>query len=121
MTPRAISLYRSILKAHGSKLPADLRQLGNAYVRNEFKLHKTVTHEQRLADFYQSWDEYLQMMAKQTPRGKVGREMRENERKYLSDEQKDKLVELQEEIKKDINEVGAGSNSRSKPTGRLDG
>ncbi len=37
-------LYKIIFQLHKS-MPEELRQLGNAYVRSEFKLHKTATPE----------------------------------------------------------------------------
>ena len=43
--PRTIkSLYRSILQAHRQYLPAQMRSLGDAYVKAEFRLH---TRQQR--------------------------------------------------------------------------
>lgn len=37
---KVVGLYRNILKLHKTKLPADLRQLGDEFVKNEWKLHK---------------------------------------------------------------------------------
>lgn len=37
-------LYKMIFRLHKS-LPKDMRELGDKYVRNEFKLHKTATPE----------------------------------------------------------------------------
>ena len=38
-------LYKIIFQLHKS-LPDGMRELGNSYVRNEFKLHKTASPEQ---------------------------------------------------------------------------
>ena len=51
MTPtvwkiRVLSLYRSILKIHKQKLSREQLYIGNKYVQNEFKLHKTADNNQ---------------------------------------------------------------------------
>ena len=59
----ALSLYRGILRAH-RKMPAEMRSLGDTYVRSEFKLHKSVTNEAQLNAFFSAWEEYLNQMMK---------------------------------------------------------
>ncbi len=39
----ALSLYRALLRAHAKHLPLDMRQLGDAYVKAEFRRLKAVT------------------------------------------------------------------------------
>ena len=57
---RALSLYKSILRAHDRYLPSpSMRQLGDAYVRSEFRLHKSAKPEQA-AMFFTEWDKYLE-------------------------------------------------------------
>lgn len=53
-------LYRSLLRAHQKCLPTQMKQLGDAYVKSEFKLHlqKTVKPEQMEA-FLSEWKAYL--------------------------------------------------------------
>lgn len=53
-------LYRSLLRAHQKCLPTQMKQLGDAYVKSEFKLHlqKTVKAEQMQA-FLNEWQVYL--------------------------------------------------------------
>ena len=60
----ALNLYRSILKAHKKHLPTEMKQLGDAYVKSEFRLHKSVTETKILDQFYESWDEYLNHILK---------------------------------------------------------
>jgi hypothetical protein len=95
MSSKGVVLYRSILKAHRSRLPWDLRQLGNAYVRNEFQLHKKVEHPQNLKIFFDAWEKYLVMMESRTE--KFGKDMVDEERRVMSNEQKEKMVELKKE------------------------
>ena len=41
-----LSLYRSILRTHSKSLPHEMRSLGDAYVKSEFRLHKNVTNDE---------------------------------------------------------------------------
>lgn len=92
---RGVTLYRNILKAHRAKLPYDLCQIGNAYVKNEFVLHKDVTRQEILIPFYEAWDKYLVKLNRM--QDKFGVEMSANEKKALSPEMKEKLQELKRE------------------------
>jgi hypothetical protein len=58
----AIQLYRNILHAHRRYLPLELRQLGDSYVKSEFKLFKAVTNEGQLDQFYMGWNDYLEQL-----------------------------------------------------------
>lgn len=58
MTSRGLVLYRSILKAHKKYLPSEMKQLGDTYVRAEFKAHKDAKPE-HLGAFFQEWNKYL--------------------------------------------------------------
>ena len=49
-----LSLYRAILQTHKKKLPSDLRMLGDAYAREEFKAHQKAKPE-HLVRFLQQW------------------------------------------------------------------
>ena len=62
MSLKAINLYRKILKLHKIKLPLDMRELGDKYIKNEFKLFKNVTNENQLANFYIEWNTYLKLL-----------------------------------------------------------
>ena len=55
---RALGLYRALLKSHKVHLPPEMRQLGDAYVKSEFKLHKKAKPE-HLTNFYHEWEKYL--------------------------------------------------------------
>ena len=55
----ALTLYRSILRAHAKSLPIEMRSLGDAYVKSEFRLHKAVTNEGQLGNFFKEWEQYL--------------------------------------------------------------
>lgn len=64
----ALHLYRGIRRAHKRHLPVEMRSLGDAYVKSEFQLHKSVVGEP-LNDFFQAWEQYLDQIL-QTARRK---------------------------------------------------
>ena len=90
-----LALYRDILRAHQRFLPADARQLGDAYVKAEFKLHKGAS-ESFLMQFERQWRDYLTTLKLSNADGAIGREMTAEEIATLSDEQKIKLLEIRE-------------------------
>ena len=50
----ALRLYKALLRAHRTVLPDAMRSLGDAYVREEFKLHKSAK-PQHLHGFFTQW------------------------------------------------------------------
>jgi hypothetical protein len=69
-THKAISLYRSLLRAHAKCLPTQMKELGDSYVKSEFRLHKSVTKEDQLTRFYSEWNRYLDQI-EQTARARA--------------------------------------------------
>lgn len=49
-----LSLYYKILKLHSKVLPLDMKGLGNAYIKEEFKLHRKST-EAQYKEFLMQW------------------------------------------------------------------
>lgn len=95
MSSKAINLYRSILRAHRQKFPSDLRTLGNAYVRNEFQLHKKVTSQDHLKQFFNAWENYVVQLENKA--GSFGRDLDKTEKDNLSADQKEKLTQIRQE------------------------
>lgn len=58
-----IHLYRNILREHKS-LPPLQRDLGDQYVKNEFRLHRTTDNPLHIVGFLTSWQDYLRMITK---------------------------------------------------------
>lgn len=58
-----LQLYRRILRAH-KNLPTLQRELGDNYVKNEFKLHKDTDNPLHIVGFLASWQDYLHMISK---------------------------------------------------------
>ena len=108
----ALSLYRSLLKAHARHLPAQMRNVGDAYVKSEFRLHKTAKPEQ-LGHFFFEWEKYLKSIqvaaraneslssdtiTKQDHKFEFGKELPLD--LDLSEEQKGQLEKLKSEAQK---------------------
>jgi hypothetical protein len=74
-----------------------MRKLGDDYVRNEFKLHKTATDPAQLKDFFTAWEGYLKMMSQS--KDKFGRDLNPEQKSTFSEEQKIKLDQLRDEVK----------------------
>lgn len=94
---RAMLLYRCILREHRNRLPAAMRKMGNAYVRNEFVLHIKAKPE-HVTKFYTAWDEYLEGIRQKG--SSFGADLDAQSEKALSDAQREQLVKLKEETRK---------------------
>ena len=87
-------LFRSILRAHRS-LPPKQRQLGDAYVKAEFRAHRNAKPE-FVTGFVAQWQNYLDMLQSQVSVGQpVGAHLTSSEKQGLSDEQKQQLSKLE--------------------------
>uniref|UniRef100_A0AC35TL93 Succinate dehydrogenase assembly factor 3 n=1 Tax=Rhabditophanes sp. KR3021 TaxID=114890 RepID=A0AC35TL93_9BILA len=89
-------LYKRILRLHYG-LPPDFKQLGDVYVKDEFRRHKEASKEHTLV-FLRSWTEYTMMLSKQlTGKGLAKKEIGTNLNPELfSKMDNDKLHQLYE-------------------------
>jgi len=96
-----ISLYGRILRAHRTKLPFHLRELGDRYVKDEFNKHKKAD-KKWLIGFINSWKNYASMLDQQSVASDsgIGRSLAPEEIKGLSDEQKNQLASLRWEAER---------------------
>ena len=85
------------MRAHIDSLPPVMRQLGDVYVRKEFKTHMygAKCSIAQFDLFLKGWAAYADKLSQE----KIGQAMTDEERRMLSDEQKVKLVELEKEVK----------------------
>jgi len=90
-----LALYRSILRAHQRLLPPEARELGDAYVKEEFKLHRDAAPN-FLVQFERQWRDYLTSLKVTQNEGVIGREMTPDEVASLSDDQKVQLLKIRE-------------------------
>jgi hypothetical protein len=101
---KAMLLYRTILREHKNRLPIVMREMGNAYVKNEFSLHMKAKPE-HLGQFYNAWEEYLDGLRMKG--NNFGADINEQN---LSQAQKDKMKELKEETRKVVTSKDVESN-----------
>lgn len=87
----SLRLYKSILSSHRI-LPGEMRFIGDAYVREEFKLHKNAKPE-HLRPFFEEWINYLQLMQSMDATS-IGKDLPAEEVAALSEEQRGKLVTM---------------------------
>ncbi|AMD19508.1 HCL643Cp [Eremothecium sinecaudum] len=91
-----LQLYRRVLRAH-KNLPIQQRQLGDKYVKNEFKLHKNAENPLHIVGFLASWQDYLHMISnKNWEDGTISKEVLD----AMSPEQVVQLYELMKETQK---------------------
>ena len=56
-----IPLYRALLRVH-RKLPAEMRSLGDDYVKSEFRRHQKISNPLHIVGFCSQWKMYLDAM-----------------------------------------------------------
>ena len=99
---KGLRLYRQILKMHYKKLPAEMRIIGFAFVRNEFRENLQKASEEQFQLFSLGWEKYLkdwnknmnQIKSKQSKKKEY-----EEDIEKLSDDQKKTLDEFKHFIK----------------------
>ncbi|XP_078534543.1 succinate dehydrogenase assembly factor 3, mitochondrial [Lissotriton helveticus] len=100
------SLYKRILMLHRA-LPLDLKALGDQYVKDEFRRHKTVNPTEARR-FMKEWESYASLLAQQAeerlsnPVANVhfGNSLPEQKLEDLTEEQLGQLHELMQEATK---------------------
>lgn len=96
-----LRLYKTILRLHRS-LPNELRQLGDQYVREEFRRHKTAQTE-FVTNFMVEWSEYARILTRQATvknNESFGKSIGPKAFDLLTEDQLLQLYELYSEIKK---------------------
>mmetsp|Transcript_16555 Transcript_16555/g.24423 ORF Transcript_16555/g.24423 Transcript_16555/m.24423 type:complete len:123 (+) Transcript_16555:181-549(+) len=113
----AKGLYRLILRAHERHLPPKMRNLGDTYVKAEFRLHRNASQSEHIQSFMNEWNHYLQqILATSRAKDSVASGTLDADKQKdpaffsygkdlphgidLSDEQKEQLQKLKEETKK---------------------
>jgi hypothetical protein len=108
-----ISLYREVLKLHRERMPLPLRDLGDSYVRSEFRSHlRGKTSESQWSQFVREWKSYVSALRgedHQTPtNAAVSAELVSGVFDSVSEDQRKRLELLQKELRaKDDTPEGA--------------
>jgi hypothetical protein len=91
-----LRLYRHILREH-RRLPEMMRKMGDEYVKNEFRLHKSAKPE-FVEQFSISWTNYLAYLKKNKMESmeRYGKELSDDVKRSLNDEQYHRLQILKE-------------------------
>jgi len=55
-----LHLYRRLLRLHRTKIPPDLRVLGDGYLKSEFREHRNVENPIHIVGFLTEWQRYAQ-------------------------------------------------------------
>ena len=95
------ALFRRILRAHRLKLPFHLRELGDRYVKDEFRKHAKAD-ARWLRGFAASWEEYAAALERQSAASAegIGRALAPEQLRGLTDEQKNQLAALRYEAER---------------------
>ncbi|KAI4184453.1 MAG: hypothetical protein LQ348_004553 [Seirophora lacunosa] len=92
-----IPLYRRLLRAHRKFLPAEMRVLGDEYIKSEFRAHKDVENPLHIVGFLKEWQMYAQQVEGDSWSGdKLEKEKIDK----MSDQQLGQLYELMQAIQK---------------------
>ncbi|GAM83192.1 hypothetical protein ANO11243_011780 [Dothideomycetidae sp. 11243] len=91
-----IPLYRRILRAHRTKLPFEMRVLGDQYVKSEFRAHQKIDNPAHIIGFLSEWQTYAQQIEGDTWRGEV---MDRTKIDKMSDQQLGQMYELMKSIR----------------------
>ncbi|GAA6015906.1 hypothetical protein JCM10207_006801 [Rhodosporidiobolus poonsookiae] len=62
-----LQLYRRLLRVHRRVLPADLRVMGDEYVKAEFRRTRTTDNPLHIVGFLSEWKKYLDFHEEQLP------------------------------------------------------
>ncbi|XP_032092661.1 succinate dehydrogenase assembly factor 3, mitochondrial [Thamnophis elegans] len=100
------TLYKKILQLH-QVLPLELKALGDQYVKDEFRRHKSISL-QEAQHFLQEWENYAMMLQQQanqheqntTNQPDFGAHLTKEKLNALRDEQVGQLYELMRETTK---------------------
>ncbi|KAK0729270.1 hypothetical protein B0T21DRAFT_292764 [Apiosordaria backusii] len=92
-----IYLYRRLLRAHRKHLPAEMRLLGDEYIKAEFRAHRSVENPVHLIGFLTEWQLYAQKIEGDAW---MGEKLDEGKIQKMSDEQIGQLYELMQAIQK---------------------
>ncbi|EKM57792.1 uncharacterized protein PHACADRAFT_90940 [Phanerochaete carnosa HHB-10118-sp] len=95
-----IPLYRALLRAH-RRLPYEMRSLGDAYIKSEFRSHRSVENPLHIIGFLSQWKMYLDALPSDPDQPFKGRSLNPELIEKMSAEQIGQLYELMH-VTKDV-------------------
>lgn len=105
-----IKLYRRLLRAH-RHLDADMRAVGDNYIKDEFRRHRDIDNPLQIVGFLSSWKIYLDQLEVQqgAPGGFRGKRLDAELLEKMSDEQIYQIHELMTVTQEAYSENAKGS------------
>mmetsp|Transcript_7451 Transcript_7451/g.8565 ORF Transcript_7451/g.8565 Transcript_7451/m.8565 type:complete len:109 (-) Transcript_7451:1322-1648(-) len=94
---QVVTLYRRLLRLHRQKLPFHMRQMGDSYIKKEFRDHQDAKPE-FVGPFIREWTKYADTLESQANNGeKFGQDLDEETKSKLSEEQRLQIQRLERE------------------------
>jgi hypothetical protein len=115
-----ILLYRRLLRAHRKHLPAEMRVLGDQYVKSEFRAHQKIDNPVHIVGFLTEWQSYTQMIEGDAWKGE---KMDRAKVEKMSDEQIAQMYELMQSIREtevEDNEAEVAARREAEEGGKKD-
>ncbi len=113
-----IPLYRRILRAHRTRLPAEMRVLGDQYVKSEFRAHQKIDNPVHIVGFLTEWQAYTQMVEGDAWKGD---KMDKSKIEKMSDEQIAQMYELMQSIRESEVEGNEAEVEARRAAEKIDG
>lgn len=112
-------LYKTILRLHRG-LPDGMKDLGDKYVKDEFRLHQTIKNDEQIKRFMLEWTDYAMVLSKQLSSSslvksvQLGKELPVEKLNAFSDDQVLQLYELKTELQR----IASRNGDEEKKQGR---
>mmetsp|Transcript_8738 Transcript_8738/g.32229 ORF Transcript_8738/g.32229 Transcript_8738/m.32229 type:complete len:114 (-) Transcript_8738:1280-1621(-) len=94
---QVLRLYRNILRLHRLKMTGPMRELGDSYVREEFKNMKANAKSEHWAPFVTEWQNYLAQMSGMGDHVQSSGDLTEELLESMNPEQRQQLARLRKE------------------------
>ncbi|CAD8075279.1 unnamed protein product [Paramecium primaurelia] len=88
-----MQVFYTILKQHRRKLRPEMRILGDAYVKEEFRQAHQKANQEQYIEFLKRWAIYIEELDKSK---QIGRDLTSEEKALLNEEQIENLYKLKE-------------------------
>ncbi|KAM0819632.1 putative ACN9 family domain-containing protein [Seiridium cardinale] len=91
-----IPLYRRLFRAHRKHLPAEMRLLGDEYIKAEFRAHRETENPVHIIGFLTEWQLYAQKIEGDSWKGE---KIDQSKIEKMSDQQMGQMYELMRAIR----------------------
>lgn len=95
MKINGLRLYYQILKLHSKKLKGRMRQLGDLYVKQEFRLNHEKSTDEQYKIFYNAWLQYYDQLRQVRRAEEMARQINKEDYAKMSEEQQENFKKLE--------------------------